>query len=122
VSQRVNIQYTIEMSELTAETTRLLGQSYDRIHEISTRIEVTDDVLSLATLQEIDALRQDLAKIDYRLNDIANIINGYLKFSTSSDEGSHGSDMESAIASAATLEEKLQEFKHSLASPDANSD
>ena len=122
MSQRVNIQYTIEMSELGAETTRLLDRSYNRIHEISTRLEVADDVLSLATLQEIDALRQDLAKIDYRLNDIANIIDGYLKFSTSSSESSQTPDMQSAIASAATLEEKLQEFKQSLASPDADSD
>ena len=110
------------MSELAAETTRLLDQSYNRIHEISTRLEVPDDVLSLVTLQEIDALRQDLAKIDYRLNDIANIIDGYLKFSTSSIEPSQTPDMQSAIASAATLEEKLQEFKQSLASPDADSD
>ena len=122
MNQRVNIQYTIEMSELSTETNRLLEQSYTRLREISEALNTPDEVLSLRTLKQLDELRQELAKVDYRLSDISNIISGYLKFSASPEEGPSTPNLQDPSVLLPPLEEKLQEFRRSVARPDENSD
>lgn len=84
--ERVNIQYSIDLGELPAETNRL-------IHRASslTKQDLTDcfkelcsvegaDVLTLSTLTSIDVARKKLAAIDYALSDVSDIINGFLHF------------------------------------------
>jgi|2_EtaG_2_1085320.scaffolds.fasta_scaffold15040_4 hypothetical protein len=84
--ERVNIQYSIDLEELPAEVLRLIGRASTIHNEV-----MTDDLallnaveeknaLSLNTLSTIDVVRKKLAAVDYALNDVSNIINGFLMF------------------------------------------
>ena len=81
-SQRVNIQYSIDLEDLPEEVTRLVDSSttalevaFEHAEEISNR----DDHLTVKTVEEINSLRMTLSKVDYILEDITKIVSGYLK-------------------------------------------
>jgi len=84
--ERVNIQYSIDLQELPTEVLRLIDRAATIHGEVMTEdlaalntIEIKD-ALSLNTLSSIDVARKKLAAVDYALNDISNIINGFLTF------------------------------------------
>ena len=86
LDQRVNIQYSIDIEELPREVKRLL----EKAQEMNSQLEganfklLTDispgSVLSMQTLESVDVLRKKIASVDYILNDVSSIINGFLEF------------------------------------------
>lgn len=84
--ERVNIQYSIDLQELPAEVRRLIARAGEinekgvksALKELSAVEESA--ALSLNTLSFIDTTRKKLAAMDYALNDVADIINGFLHF------------------------------------------
>ena len=107
MTQRVNIQYSVELSELQSEVKRLLQKA-------STNLEIAElqktlknpTLLSLQTIEELDEVRQALAKADFILNDVTNIVTGYLNYRTA--PAPPQGDIEN-------LQQKLDDFKESLA-------
>ena len=81
-SQRVNIQYSIEIDELPAETTRLLKRTVDSFQSIANELVVPDNILTLETHQTLDAVRHQLAKLDASISEINELIGAYLAFKT----------------------------------------
>ena len=84
--ERVNIQYSIDLQELPNEVKRLIERaSTINEKEIKSALKELSSVeetnaLSLSTLSFIDTARKKLAAMDYALNDVADIINGFLHF------------------------------------------
>jgi len=84
--ERVNIQYSIDWEELPAEVYRLLSRaneiySGDLKKAAAELVKIDKNTaLSLDTLSSIDITRKKLAAMDYALNDVADIVNGYLHF------------------------------------------
>ena len=84
--ERVNIQYSIDLNELAGEVVRLLNRASKNATTAATvdfeNLKNVDEKnsLSLNTLTSIDLARKRLAAIDYALNDVSQIINGYLAF------------------------------------------
>ena len=84
--ERVNIQYSIDLNELAGEGVRLLNRASKNATTAATvdfeNLKNVDEKnsLSLNTLTSIDLARKRLAAIDYALNDVSQIINGYLAF------------------------------------------
>jgi len=84
-SQRVNIQFSIELDELPTEAHRLLNKSFTHLNkskEIYGDIDCTDFDLSSDTWNKIDSIRVCLARTDQVLDDLQNIIGGYLEMQT----------------------------------------
>jgi len=84
--ERVNIQYSIDLNELSGEVVRLLARA-SSVAEAAIQTEFNDlkqidenHALSLHAISTVDIARKRLAAIDYALNDVAQIINGYLTF------------------------------------------
>ena len=88
LSDRINIQYSIDIDELPTEIKNLLVKVENHLNILSTENtpelkNIADkNILSLNTLQEIDLFRRRLAAMDYVLNDIASILGTYLEFKT----------------------------------------
>jgi len=82
MGQRINIQYSVEMDDLTTEIGRLLQEAYNQHKSVTADCETgpTEVVLSYETLEKIDHIRLGLASIDHRLDDVATIIRGYLSY------------------------------------------
>lgn len=84
--ERVNIQYSIDLEELPTEASRLISRASliakEDLASCFQELGKTkdSDVLSLSTLSCIDVARKKLAAIDYALNDVSDIINGFLHF------------------------------------------
>jgi len=84
--ERVNIQYSIDLNELASEVVRLMARA-SSVAEAAVQSEFSDlkqidekHALSLHAVSAVDVARKRLAAIDYALNDVAQIINGYLTF------------------------------------------
>ena len=76
--QRVNIQFSIDIEELPNEIERLVSKFGDELEETSTIYsELSEDVISIAGLDEISKLRISLARADHILDDISKITNDY---------------------------------------------
>ena len=86
MGQRVNIQYSVEMEDLKGEVARLLEGAHNTLHYADTYLAdgvlVQKEMLSLKTLEEIDQIRTQLAKADFTLGDVTNIIRGYINYQT----------------------------------------
>jgi hypothetical protein len=84
--ERVNIQYSIDLNELSGEVVRLIARATsvaEAVHQAEFKdLSHIDEkhALSLHAVSTVDIARKRLAAIDYALNDVAQIINGYLTF------------------------------------------
>ncbi len=86
MSQRINLQFSIEVDELEGETSRLIGKASDSLARLSATAndlaKRDADALTLSNLDAIGELRQKMATIDHQLSDVSNIIKGYLSYRT----------------------------------------
>lgn len=126
MSQRVNIQYSIEIDQLPNEVDRLVKVVQNDLQSLSS-MKISDNAeeadISLQSVFNINEIRAKIASLDHALMDVANIMNGYINFLTSppqqeETEESHEVQEENEIypASEVTskfddLESKLQQFK-----------
>jgi len=74
------LQYTIDESQLPAETSRLLANSITRLTSIAAEPPPASAVMSAQTLLEVTGLREELASIDVMLGDVSSIIDQYLEY------------------------------------------
>ena len=80
-NQRANIQYSVPLEDLSKEVARLATDGLSKLLEISTTVTFSsDEVLTLSTLEQIDAVRQSLTDVDLRLSEVSNMINGFIAF------------------------------------------
>ena len=80
MSKRINISYSIELSELEGEVQRLITNSLNSIEECVANYRESIAVcnpLELRQYESIDQLRHSLSDIDFLLSDINAIINSY---------------------------------------------
>ena len=89
MTQRVNLQYTVDIEELPQETNRLVHKALRHSKEstcILSELSDDDNILTLSNLECIDKARLKLMNIDYVLQDIQNIIKGYLAHKSGLDQ------------------------------------
>ena len=119
MSQRVNIQYSIDLEELPEEVERLIvkfGSEIERTAELYH--ELPGDPISVSGLQEIENLRMSLAKADHVLDDVTKIVTGYIRMNTEQPPREPPQEQQfqqpnpfmPTADSLGNLEEKLKEF------------
>ena len=120
MSQRVNIQYSIDLEELPEEVERLIvkfGSEIERTAELYH--EFPADPISVSGLQEINNLRMSLAAADHVLDDVTKIVTGYIRMNTESQTQETSQQQQQpqqpnpfmpTADSLGSLEEKLKEF------------
>tara|TARA_B100001094_G_scaffold187226_1_gene181452 strand:+ start:2309 stop:2713 length:405 start_codon:yes stop_codon:yes gene_type:complete len=83
MSQRVNIQFSIDLEELPEEVERLVVKFGSEVETTTELYEsLSNDTISIAGLQEINELRLSLARADHILDDVNKIITGYMRMNT----------------------------------------
>jgi hypothetical protein len=80
MGQRVNIQYSVELSDLDREVNRLFDLAVKELEETAMRWRRDSIVLDLSGIQMIDQHRQTLTRTDVALGDIQKIVQGYVQF------------------------------------------
>jgi hypothetical protein len=82
-NKRINIQYSIDLSELSDEVQRLYDKAHAEFRDINFPKKV-EDVLDFSTAKKVDEVRQKLAKFDLILSDIQSIVSSYVEYEASS--------------------------------------
>ena len=113
MGQRINIQYSVDIDDLDIEVRRLMDEAHERYSSLK---DIYDNgrntMLSNEALERVDRIRLELAAMDHRLNDVVNIIAGYLHYKAQVNQPPpHEQPAESADA----LEARLNEFKSTMA-------
>ena len=121
MSQRVNIQYSIDLEELPEEVERLIvkfGSEIERTAELYH--EFPGEPISVSGLQEIENLRMSLARAEHILDDVTKILTGYIRMNTEPQTQTREPPQEQQLQqsnpfmptadSLGNLEEKLKEF------------
>ena len=90
MTQRVNIQYSIEVEQLPSEVSRLMKEVESQFKQMTFQPSTKkgDVEISLESISKINSLRQSLAAIDHGLMDVSNIMTGYINFVTTQEEES----------------------------------
>ena len=87
MTQRVNLQYSIDIEQLPTEARRLLLSAHNSLKQsvsiISAENESGNNILTVEGLKTIDEIRTAMMNADYILADIQNIIKGYLNYISS---------------------------------------
>ena len=107
MTQRVNIQYTIDIDDLGEEVVRLMRVLQDKIESLEMNVPATTIALTLSTRDHIDNLRSALGEIDIGLRDVNAVINGYVAHQTQLHA-------EPPTATPDALVPQVQENLHSL--------
>ena len=93
LEERVNIQYSIDIDELPQEVERLIGKACCALEDVCEndmqKASKSADSLSLSTLTSVEQIRKKLAAVDYILNDVAQIVNGFISFKVQENTQAH---------------------------------
>tara|TARA_R110002073_G_C9358921_1_gene571245 strand:+ start:577 stop:960 length:384 start_codon:yes stop_codon:yes gene_type:complete len=114
MGQRVNIQYSVELSDLDREVNRLFDLVIEDLEAIATGWGRGNNVvLDLSGIQMIDEVRQTLARADVALGDIQKIVQGYVQFKSAPPQQEEVPDLPSE-AEELELQQKIARFKEML--------
>tara|TARA_R110001599_G_scaffold122446_2_gene294460 strand:+ start:2012 stop:2395 length:384 start_codon:yes stop_codon:yes gene_type:complete len=114
MGQRVNIQYSVELSDLDSEVNRLFDLVLGDLEAIAKGWgQGNNVVLDLSGIQMIDEVRQTLARADVALGDIQKIVQGYVQFKSAPPQQEEVPDLPSE-AEELELQQKIARFKEML--------
>jgi hypothetical protein len=123
MGQRVNVRYSVDLEELPTEVENLIGKAEKKIGECHQELQDLikkyrgELLMTTACTQGIGDLREDLANVDFILNDASNIIHGFVSYRlkpTVEDTREEEPLPSNPYVDAEQLNEKIQQFKDSL--------
>ena len=82
-SKRINIQYSIDFSELPNEVVRIYEKGLQKFGEMSLPKKNSDNILDFSTVKSIDEIRQKMARLDLILSDVQSIVSSYIEYEVS---------------------------------------
>tara|TARA_Y100000034_G_C6532999_1_gene229713 strand:+ start:31 stop:411 length:381 start_codon:yes stop_codon:yes gene_type:complete len=123
MGQRVNVQYSVDLEELPVEVENLLSKAERKLagclKDLQALIKSYNHQLLMTTActQDMGAIREELANVDFVLNDAGNIINGFVSYQL--QDKSEPLPPEEALKDNPYIDgeqiaQKIKEFKESL--------
>lgn len=97
MGQRITLTYSIDLEELPDEVNRLYDDLSDHLCSLSS-VSKPKDVLSIECLNELERTKNTLLCIEYKIQDIENIVKSYLKYITSDDKTERPSELSALSA------------------------
>ncbi len=80
---RVNVTYSIELEEVPNKVSELLTETYQTLVKLQDQIQKIDTTLKAChtsieeELDKIDKIRRELANVEFKMMDCAEILHGY---------------------------------------------
>ena len=124
--QRVNMHYSVGMEQLPKEMRVFLEKVKLKIDHSSKEMEqilnsyMEGEVMTMKCMENLERIRVQLTDTDYLLNDVTNIISGFLNYKLQEKQSPEETaidpkpNMRGPLISAEELEEKISEFKETL--------
>ncbi len=82
-NKRINIQFSIDLSELPDEVERLYSKALDEFNDIDFPQIEKSNMLNHTTALKADEIRQKIAKLDLILSDVQSIVSSYIEYDIS---------------------------------------
>jgi len=103
------------MQEMPTEVMTLVEKGTNRLHNTMGALKwlTEDNILSPASLAQIDEIRRALATIDIALLDASNIVEGYLNYQSTPQPGALAEE-DTIETPAPELANLIEEFRNSL--------
>ena len=119
MTQRINIQYSVDIDDLAEEVNRLMDEAHDRYSSLQNDFKANGDntVLSYEMANKVDKIRVQLAATDHRLSDVINIISGYLHYKA---QQNNMAAQDVNMPRDDDLESRIEEFKGMTDTLDGN--
>ena len=80
MSQRVNIQYSVELDKLPDTVGFLYNNAMLRMKRLNESMLSLNSGLDLEMIDQVDAIRLELRQIDIQLSDLDKIVKSYVEF------------------------------------------
>jgi hypothetical protein len=87
MSQRVNIQYSVEVDTLQETVDYLHNRVIRRVDILNQSMLGSSSFIDLGFIEEIDKIRLELAQIDTQLADLDRIVKGYISLKATQSNG-----------------------------------
>ena len=125
MSQRVTVQYSIPIEDLSFEVDRLYEDALIQLSNIcSNNDKLRSDTLSLSSAEQIDEFRIALAKVDTRLAEVNSLINGYVSYKSQESAPKPPPPIDQlenlSNIDVSALQSKLDNFKESFLNSEAD--
>jgi len=78
MSQRVNIQYSVEVDNLQETVDHLYGKVLKRMRKLEQSMVGSSSFIDIELIERIESLRRELSQIDIQLADLDRITRGYI--------------------------------------------
>jgi hypothetical protein len=112
MTQRVNIQYSVELEELQEEVNRLFDKTTTELVSAGDGWGTCEFVpMDVAGIEMIDGIRQQLTRLDIMFGDIQNIVRGYVRFKAAPVEEPQTPAIPEAPQEIENLEDRIARFK-----------
>ena len=95
MSQRVNIQYSVEVDTLQETVDYLHNRVIKRVDILNQSMLGSSSFIDLNLVEEIDKIRLELAQIDTQLADLDRIIKGYISLKAAQNKIENKKDVDS---------------------------
>jgi len=115
-NNRITLQYSVEESQLKFEVHRLVCNALRRLTSITSDEPAANSILSMSTVDEIRALRLELAKIDVLFADVGTIIENYVDYKHEQrvSQSPVADEVPSEPLNLDVLQDRIQNFKENL--------
>lgn len=85
MDKRINIQFSIDLSELPNEVDRIYSKALTEFNSIDFPNISKENILDYSTAKKVDEIRQKLARLDLVLSDVQSIVSSYVEYEISSN-------------------------------------
>ena len=85
MDKRINIQFSIDLSELPNEVDRIYSKALTEFNGIDFPNISKENILDYSTAKKVDEIRQKLARLDLVLSDVQSIVSSYVEYEISSN-------------------------------------
>ena len=106
MSQRVNIQYSVELDKLPDTVSALYDSAMLRMKKLNNKMLSFNSALDLEMIEQIDYIRLELTQVDIELADIDRIVKGYIQFKT--EEKELLTELVTLVENRSTYEEEIK--------------
>ena len=79
-NKRINIQFSIDLSELPSEVDRIYSKALNEFKSIDFPNINKENMLDYSTAKKADEIRQKIAKLDLMLSDVQSIVSSYVEY------------------------------------------
>tara|TARA_B100000287_G_scaffold420917_1_gene460913 strand:- start:437 stop:895 length:459 start_codon:yes stop_codon:yes gene_type:complete len=117
MKQRVNIHYSVDLEDLPEESQRILNKAAKRLSECASGLQKLNSnlnkeksgLLTSSTVDAVSSFREELASVDFMLDDLTKIVGGYVAYQIGQNMGNEPQQEQQDFTEEQALKDRIEE-------------